>query len=257
MMPRSSTTRPRPTSSRPSRFLPTRETWWRLLLLAPLAGAAWLLSVPDPQAPDATDSGPALQADNVPIVLRQNGQILCKITARRVTVSNDHRTLLAEDVRGGTLYQNGKPALQISAARVRFAQDSGNVWASGKVRAQGENLSLASESAFWNKNAARLLCPQSAQATWRGVDLQAKGAFYDAKSRRFVCPNPSRALLPGKAEMRATRAVAELPTHLLRLSGEVVLVMRPTTKLVESFKNALPRNSSGKRQGARQSSRDF
>ena len=212
----------------PSRPLFARATLWRLLLLVPVGGAAWLLGQgPTPNQPE-DEGGPSIQAEGVQsIILRQKGEIVCEVSAKRVTVAEDKKSLIAEDVQGGTLYHEAKPALKITARRVRFEQQSGDVKIFGGVNARGDNFNLQAPSAIWSHQKGNLTWPERSQATWRGVNFFAAGAFYDAQSKVLVCPQEVRASVPERVDLYAASARASAATRLVSLDGGVKMVFRP------------------------------
>jgi hypothetical protein len=198
-----------------------------LAALAAVQLTRWLDDVGEKAASGEDRSTPSIEIVNAQsIVLREDGRKVLEVSARRITVSPDHRFADAWQVSKGVLFRDGQPFLQLQAEKVRINQLTRDLMATGLVKAHGpDGFSLRTQRADWTHEKKLLDCPQPVQATLRGVRVATSRAAYDATRRRLNCPQPVRAVWHGTT-FTARNATYDAPTNELHCSGAVRLLSK-------------------------------
>ncbi len=119
-----------------------------------------------------------------------------EMSARLITIGANQNTATADDVTRAVYYQNGKPALTLSAKKVRVKsanarraghrqrQRHGQRWFFRKIRAR-----------TWTQKTQNLYSPVAVKAGLRGNTFEAPKLAYNIKTGVLHCPEQSRAVV--------------------------------------------------------------
>lgn len=220
--------------SRLSLLRARRGAWKRLLLAAGTLGAGvWLwgwLSVDESGQPvtQTLDEPQAVMEGAQPFIVRRDGLPWWEISARRVTVSADGSSTLANGVGKALLYREGQPFLRLSAPSLRFSKLSGNLEATGGVSATGPSrFSFQTARALWLNAAQTVICPKPATAWLHDFYFATPSLSYEWNRGVLRCPGAVEVRTEG-AVFRGKNLEATLKTRDVKLSGGVQIIFAPS-----------------------------
>lgn len=144
-----------------------------------------------------------------------------EMSARLITIGADRNLTTADDVTNAVYYQNGKPALQLSAKKVQINQATRDAQASGQVSAKGsDGFFVQSERVTWTQRTQNLYSPVEVHAGLRGNTFEAPKLSYNIKTGILHCPEQSRATV-GQLSVEAREIVYDSTQSKLRCPQEV------------------------------------
>ncbi len=196
---------------------------WMLWTLVWLTGGAVVAGIflwPDdsPQLPRAVSpDAPVIEITGVEPVLRdKQGRTVWALKAGRITLSASRLVLVAEDVRRGVYYRDGKPFLIWQAKRLNLNNITRDVTADGEVSATGpDGFSIRAAKATWSHEKQEVRCDAPVKATLRGATFTAPGLIYQAQTGRLLCSEQSHTETKGLA-VDAARVSYDTRTGILR-----------------------------------------
>ena len=177
---------------------------------------------------------PALEIENLkPFLVRRDGLPLWEISARRVVLSADNTSTLATGVNRGIFFREGKPFLNLSAPRVRLANASNNLEASGGVSATGPNgFSFQTSRAIWRNQEQIVDCPKAVTAWLKGLWFGTPRLSYHWQKGVLMCPETVEVRGQGIV-LRGQNLEATLGTRQVKQSGGVEIVLDPRAAKIE------------------------
>jgi LPS export ABC transporter protein LptC len=206
-----------------SRFVPLPV----LRSAALLAGGAllwgiWRWTEEPPASKEKDAPPPAVIFENLrSLKIRDKGQLVWELSAKRITADNERGVALAEGVERAVYYRNGQPFMTIKAQRVKLKQLTRDIEADGHVSASGANgFSATTTRALWSHQKQELHCTAPVRAKLRGHQFAAPELRYDAKNGVLRCPKPSRATL-GQVQVQAATLSFDTKSETLRCPQSV------------------------------------
>ena len=202
--------------------------WLAVPLGAALLWATWLGE--DAPPPRAQQTQTPLEIENLTsFVVRKDGQKQWEIAARKVEVSPRGDQTTAVEVSKATLFREGKPFVSLRAPKVRLANSSNNLEATGGVTGSGpDGFSFHTPIARWINRQKLVHCPQPVRARLREFEVVAPALEFRPAQQRLDVKKPLELRTHG-AVLRAPSLRADLDKRQLHLGGGVELVFDPQT----------------------------
>ena len=193
------------------------------LLLAAAGSAIWFW--PDDekgQVKSGATPPPAVAVDGVKrFTVRDEGKIVWQLAAKRITVSADHSSVMAEEARDGVYFRDGKPYLRWRAQQLKLTLATRDAQADGNVEARGQRgFSLRCAQAKWSNIRKELSSEVPVRVTLDGAIFDAPQMVYATQSDLLRCQRGASAKANGLA-VKAGSVEFALHDGTLRCAGGV------------------------------------
>jgi LPS export ABC transporter protein LptC len=101
-----------------------------------------------------------LRLEDADMVGRQGGSKAWRFGARRIEVSQGRDSATFSDIRNGVVYNNGTPAITLTARKLVYNSFTQDIRATGGIQVvSGNNLSIKTSNLVWDAYHQRLTCP--------------------------------------------------------------------------------------------------
>lgn len=148
-----------------------------------------------------------LSVEEIKLAGRAKGQPMWRLEAKRLTLNQNRAVTTLEDIRDGTIYDDGKPAASVKAGRAVYDSARQRLDVSGGVRVGSKE---------------------------DGTVMETSRVTYEGLTRRIICPSEVK-IVRGESHGTVDRLVADLAQQTVEADN---LRMRTTTKELERRQEA-------------------